>query len=74
MDYAHLDSLRFVVSNTTEAGIVFDETDKFELDPPKTFPGKLTKFLFERYTFYKGAADKGMIIIPCELIESYNFV
>ncbi len=70
MDYAHLDSLRFVVSNTTEAGIVFDETDKFELDPPKTFPGKLTKFLFERYTFYKGAADKGMIIIPCELIEN----
>ena len=35
-DYAKLDSLRYIVSNTTEAGIVFDDTDKFELDPPKT--------------------------------------
>jgi len=70
MAYAHLDSLRFVISNTTEAGIVFDETDNFEQNPPKTYPGKLTKFLYERFTFFKGAADKGMIIIPCELIEN----
>lgn len=42
--YAQLDSLRFIVSNTTEAGIVFDETDKFESLPPTTYPGKLTKF------------------------------
>ena len=46
--YAKLDTLRFVVSNTTEAGIVFDETDEFTAKPPKTFPGKLTKLLYER--------------------------
>lgn len=66
--YAKLDSLRFVVSNTTEAGIVFDETDEFAAKPPKTFPGKLTKLLYERYEHFNGAADKGLIMIPCELI------
>lgn len=66
--YAKLDTLRFVVSNTTEAGIVFDETDKFDALPPKTFPGKLTKMLYERYKHFNGAADKGLIMIPCELI------
>lgn len=68
--YAKSESLRFVVSNTTEAGIVFDETDSFEALPPKTYPGKLTKFLYERYQHFAGASDKGLIMIPCELIEN----
>ncbi len=68
--YAACETLRFVVSNTTEAGIVFDETDVFEAEPPKTYPGKLTKLLFERYTHFHGAKDKGLILIPCELIEN----
>lgn len=68
--YATLDTLRFVVSNTTEAGIVYDETDSFDAKPPKTFPGKLTKLLFERYQHFNGDKDKGLIIIPCELIEN----
>lgn len=66
---AKLDTLRFVVSNTTEAGIVFDETDRFELDPPKTFPGKLTKFLYTRYTHFKGDTKKGLVMLPVELID-----
>ena len=37
---------------TTEAGIVFDNTDKFELDPPNTYPGKLCKFLYTRYKHF----------------------
>lgn len=68
--YAKLDTLRFVVSNTTEAGIVYDETDRMDAKPPKTYPGKLTKLLWERFEFFKGAEDKGLIIIPCELIEN----
>ncbi len=68
MDYAKSDDLRFVVSNTTEAGIVFDAEDKFEACPPKTFPGKLTKFLHARYTHFNGAMDKGLIMLPVELI------
>lgn len=66
--YAKLDSLRFVVSNTTEAGIVFDDTDKFDAKPPKTYPGKLTKLLYDRYKFFNGDKSKGIILIPCELI------
>ena len=67
--YAKLDSLRFIVSNTTEAGIVLDENDKFELCPPTSYPGKLTKFLFERAEHFGYAEDKGLIILPVELID-----
>ena len=69
MALAKLPSLRIVVSNTTEAGIVYDDTDKIENTPPKTYPGKLTQFLYERYKAFNGAADKGLIILPVELIE-----
>lgn len=66
---ARVDTLRYVISNTTEAGIVLDENDDIALCPPKTYPAKLAKFLYERYTYYKGAADKGLIILPVELID-----
>ncbi len=69
MEYALLDSLRFVVSNTTEAGIVFDESDSFENCLPKSYPGKLTKMLFERYRYFNGNLDSGLIILPVELID-----
>ena len=69
MALAKCDTLRFVVSNTTEAGIVLDENDHLE-GLPETYPGKLTKFLYERYTAFSGAADKGLIILPVELIEN----
>lgn len=67
--YAKCDTLRFVVSNTTEAGIVLDESDRLELCPPKTYPGKLCKFLFERAQHFDYAADKGLVILPVELID-----
>ena len=66
---AKLDTLRFVVSNTTEAGIVYDDTDRMDFNPPKSFPGKLTKFLYERYLHFKGDPSKGLIILPVELID-----
>lgn len=66
---AKLDTLRFVVSNTTEAGIVYDESDDFNLCPPKSYPGKLTKFLFTRFTEFNGAMDKGLVMLPVELID-----
>lgn len=67
--YAKLDTLRYIVSNTTEAGIVYDDTDRLELNPPKSYPGKLTKFLYERYKHFDGAADKGLVMLPVELID-----
>ena len=47
--------MRFIISNTTEAGIVYDETDDFNAEPPKTYPGKLTKFLYTRFKAFDGA-------------------
>lgn len=67
--YAKLDTLRFIVSNTTEAGIVYDDTDRLEFTPPKTYPGKLTKFLYERFKHFDGAQDKGLVMLPVELID-----
>lgn len=69
-EYAKAGELRFIISNTTEAGIVYNENDKFELTPPETFPGKLTKLLYERFTYFKGDTSKGLVMIPCELIEN----
>ncbi len=69
MGLAELDSLRFVVSNTTEAGIVFDDTDRFDAKPPKTFPGKLTKFLHHRFETFDGDRAKGLVMLPVELID-----
>ena len=67
--YAKLDTLRFIVSNTTEAGIVYDASDRLEMTPPHSYPGKLAKFLYERYRYFDGAADKGLIMLPVELID-----
>jgi len=61
--------LRFIFSNTTEAGITYDETDQLTDKPQKTFPGKLTAFLYHRYQIFQGDSNKGFILIPCELIE-----
>ena len=61
--------LQFVFSNTTEAGIAYDESDR-SLDTISTsFPGKLTALLHHRFEHFRGAADKGLTIIPTELIE-----
>lgn len=57
--------LRFVVSNTTEAGIAFDDSCRFDDAPAASFPGKLTQFLYERYR----AGLKGLVMLPCELID-----
>ncbi|ECG8591610.1 tagaturonate reductase [Salmonella enterica subsp. salamae] len=68
---AHNPDMRFVFSNTTEAGISYHAGDKFDDAPAVSYPAKLTRLLYERYLHFSGAADKGWIIIPCELID-YN--
>jgi len=60
--------MRFIVSNTTEAGIAFDPACRMDDAPANSFPGKLTQLLYHRYKTFEGAADKGFIIFPCELI------
>jgi tagaturonate reductase len=68
MKLAENPDMRFVISNTTEAGIAFDPSCKLDDQPAKSYPGKLTQLLYHRYKTFKGAADKGWIIFPCELI------
>lgn len=69
LDMAKNETIRFIVSNTTEAGIQFNREDKFNDEPPKEFPAKLTIWLYHRYQYFKGKSSKGCIFLPCELIE-----
>lgn len=62
---------RFIFSNTTEAGIHYNEADSVDDTPPTSFPAKLTRLLLERFNTFNGEPDKGWVIIPCELID-YN--
>jgi len=61
--------IQFIISNTTEAGIAYDPGDNLDFKPPRSFPGKLTAFLYRRYQHFKGDPDKGVILLPCELID-----
>jgi len=61
--------LRFVVSNTTEAGIRLDAGDRLDARPSASFPGKLTQLLYARYRHFDGDPGRGLILLPCELIE-----
>ena len=68
---ARSEDLETVVSNTTEAGIAYTQGDSaFDQVPPNSFPAKLTRVLFERYKAFNGAADKGLVILSCELIDN----
>lgn len=61
--------LRYIISNTTEAGIVFDEQSTFAETPPKSFPAKLTRFMYERFKFLGTQKGKGFVALSCELID-----
>ncbi|MDN3670620.1 tagaturonate reductase [Echinicola jeungdonensis] len=61
--------LRFIISNTTEAGISYDPKDDTSNKLSNSFPGKLTALLYRRYNTFNGSRDKGLHIIPCELID-----
>lgn len=61
--------VRFIVSNTTEAGIQWAEGETLDMAPQPSFPGKMTALLHQRFIQFDGATDKGLIILCCELIE-----
>lgn len=68
MKLAEQPEMRFIISNTTEAGIAFDPACRFDDKPALSYPGKLTQLLYHRYEYFKGDMSKGFIILPCELI------
>ncbi len=70
LETAREETYEIVVSNTTEAGIEFVGSDTFNDEPPSSYPGKLTRWLYERYLKFQGDPTKGVVILPCELIES----
>lgn len=61
--------LRVVVSNTTEAGLAYLPESYKEDEPIASFPGKLTLLLYRRYQAFQGDANRGLILLPCELLE-----
>lgn len=66
MEIATSNSLDIIVSNTTEAGIAYDPSCKFDDVPASSFPGKLTQVLYARYK----AGKKGVVVLSCELIDN----
>ena len=68
---AHNPDMRIIISNTTEAGIVYTGKDSFDDKPQASYPGKLTRLLYERFTALGGKKGTGFILLPCELID-YN--
>ena len=66
LDFARSDDLEIIVSNTTEAGIVHDTESTFDQTPPVSFPAKLTRVLYERWT----AGKPGIVMLSCELIDN----
>lgn len=66
MKVAVSDDLEYVVSNTTEAGIVYDPSCQVSDKPCASFPGKLTQVLYARYKAGKG----GLVVLSCELIDN----
>ena len=66
---AHNPNLRFIICNTTEAGIVYDPTCRLKDTPASSFPGKLTQFLYHRFEKFGASSDKGFILLACELID-----
>ncbi|PVX39711.1 tagaturonate reductase [Pasteurella langaaensis DSM 22999] len=71
LQLAHNLEIKFIFSNTTEAGISYHEGDKFDDRPQISYPAKLTRLLYERFIAANGDKEKGFILFPCELID-YN--
>lgn len=65
LNLAHNPDMRFIISNTTEAGIEYLGTEKLTDTPPKSFPAKLTALLYERYK----CGLPGFVLFCCELID-----
>ena len=64
------EELAFVISNTTESGIAYLDTDTPLMQPPSSYPAKLAVLLYIRYKHFNGDPTKGLAIIPCELINN----
>ncbi|GIX22102.1 MAG: altronate oxidoreductase [Gammaproteobacteria bacterium] len=69
LELAEDPAMRWVVSNTTEAGIVLDPEDDAGAPSPRTFPARLAAWLHHRYRRFGGDPEQGVVVLPCELID-----
>jgi len=67
LDVAASEELEIIISNTTESGIVLIQ-DNIHQGTPKSFPGKLLAVLYHRYRVFNGDQEKGLVVLPTELI------
>ncbi|MDO4546880.1 MAG: tagaturonate reductase [Clostridia bacterium] len=74
LDIARSPDLKVIISNTTEAGITYKDGCKLTDRPPESYPAKLCAFLYERYRAFSGAGDKGVLVLPVELIDDNGHV
>lgn len=70
LSLADLPSLQLIISNTTEAGIMFNANDADKNSAPDSFPAKVTQLLARRFRTFKGDPSRGLTFLPCELIEN----
>lgn len=70
LDVAKSEDLKIIISNTTEAGIAFCESDKITDTPPSSYPAKLTRVLYERFLHFNGSDESALYLLPVELIEN----
>lgn len=74
LDLAKSPDLKVIISNTTEAGITYHEGDCLQDEPPFSYPAKLCAFLYFRFKAFNGAANRGLLILPVELIDDNGAV
>ncbi len=69
LEVARSETLQVVISNTTEVGLTLDPDDSIMGNPPRSFPGKLARVLYERGRHFAWSLACGLIILPCELVQ-----
>ncbi len=70
LQLAEMESLDVVISNTTEAGLTYAELDYVPDEPIVNYPARLTLFLHRRFQTFGNDPQRGLMILPCELVEN----
>lgn len=72
-DFVESEDLKYIISNTTEAGISYEKEEFLENEVQKTFPAKVAQLLYFRYKKFAGDRDKGLVFFPVELIDDNGY-
>jgi tagaturonate reductase len=70
LDFGCDPDISVVVSNSTEAGIVYDPAAKLSDTPASSFPAKVTQLLYARWRALSGVSNSGLQFIACELTDN----